>query len=567
MALDKYPIKIVAFEILERCNLFCDFCVRSAHHKLTGTLSVRQFSDRVARLKEDFPELKHIALTGGEPFIHKSIVEMARIARLAASSVSITTNGTILNKDLMKEFFRLNGVHFIISIDAAKPEIHDEIRGMDGTFDRLTEFAQYCRSNNQTFLVNMTVSEKNVGEIYDTVRYAKKLGAGDISVALVKPEGRGYRIADEQRVLVQAGIQVAAAKKQFESNSFRVRFTEPLAHIFDVRLAETGRIGGCGAAANSLHIQCDGTILICTSCKETLGNVEDYSFSLKDRVNEDARLEAIKVRDKLGGACGSCEFKLNCGGCRCRAVCSDDGFLGPDVLCPKNVPPDSDSKEIADLHQKFINRLNKISPSLAGHEVFELEVLTKNLAKVSFRPGKKDIHVGTSGLRGAFTGLFLGFTGANVFSGHLEDKEIELCRSASEALNIQSKFFNNGINTSDKGIELDFIIVSDPWDRFSDVPLGIKALSKSMKEKGAFLFDVETSKHPGGLDEYVVSSNGVKKGWFHPGRLAMFQMLEIAGFGAVEIVDFLPSRRLSLKAARAQDHKQKAGTSMLTVVN
>lgn len=330
------PTRVVAFEILERCNLSCSFCVRSAVHSAAGIVRASRFSDRAYAAARAFPELTLIAITGGEPFLHPELDQIISIASCAAPRVSITTNGTVIHTALLETLAQNEAVHIIVSLDGPSAAIHDVMRGQQGAFDRLIRFVELCCQLNLPFLVNMTVSNANKHLVYETVLLAEHIGARDVSVALVKPEGRGNSVVHAEDVLAEVGSQVLRAKRDTRS-SFGVNFTDPLAHIVEPILARRAIRRGCGAASGALHVQVGGAILICTACKESLGNIDEVGDSLAERVSRDARLCAIAGRATLGGACGACDFREVCGGCRCRAAATDDGILGPDPLCPKNI--------------------------------------------------------------------------------------------------------------------------------------------------------------------------------------------------------------------------------------
>ncbi len=329
-------IRGVAFEIIEACNLYCEFCVRNASHGLKGALAVDEFEKRLERATADF-RLRLIALTGGEPFLHKEIVAMLTRAQDFAHAVSVTTNGTVLRHEQLDAIAHLPRVHFIASLDGP-PSVHDMVRGRNGAFAKLRRFVAEVRRREIPVLINMTVNERNYRHVYRTIEIAASWGASDISIALVKPEGRGRQIENGGPVLSETGRQYLLAKKRLDSADFEVRFIEPLGHIFDPALRSRG--GGCGAGSEMVHVQVDGRVLLCTSCKESIGNISDEEFSLKTAIQSDSRANAVNTRTGLGGACHTCEFLAACGGCRCRAGVTEFGFLGPDPLCPKTVRPD-----------------------------------------------------------------------------------------------------------------------------------------------------------------------------------------------------------------------------------
>lgn len=93
-------LQIVAVEILEQCNLYCSFCVRNASKDLKGLLSIGSFNEILDKLK-CFDEKPQIALTGGEPLMHKNFLELIQLISQRGFLFSITTNGTIHRLDIL----------------------------------------------------------------------------------------------------------------------------------------------------------------------------------------------------------------------------------------------------------------------------------------------------------------------------------------------------------------------------------------------------------------------------------------------------------------------------------
>lgn len=111
-------LNIVALEILEGCNLFCDFCVRNAMHSLTNKIKIENL-EKLIMMLDEFPEKPEIAITGGEPFLQQNLYEILNKVIEYGFRFSITTNATIINKDVISllkstKLFK----HFIISIDS-----------------------------------------------------------------------------------------------------------------------------------------------------------------------------------------------------------------------------------------------------------------------------------------------------------------------------------------------------------------------------------------------------------------------------------------------------------------
>ena len=324
-------VELCAFEVIDKCNLFCNFCIRNATKNLKGVINSSTLKKRLDIISRQ-GELSHIALTGGEPFLHPSILTLAHIARAYASKVSITTNATVVKESLIKEFSKINNLHFIISLDGP-PQIHAKVRGFNNAYTQLESFIELLHKYNIPFLINMTVSDENYLYVEDTISLAHKFGSRDIGISLVKPEGRGADVSlITNKHLLHACYSILKAKKIFDSPSFKIKFFDPLAHIF----LPDHPITLCGASKNILHIQTNGLVRICTSCDQNLGNIEDSNYNIIEKINQDVYLEKINNREFNGNGCAKCEFKEACGGCRCRSKNINGDFLGIDPLCSKS---------------------------------------------------------------------------------------------------------------------------------------------------------------------------------------------------------------------------------------
>ncbi|MFB4166151.1 radical SAM protein [Alteribacillus sp. JSM 102045] len=331
-------LNIVALEILEGCNLFCDFCVRNALNNLTNKVSTENFEKFLNMLKE-FPEKPDIALTGGEPFLQKGLQDIIKKADEHGFGFSITTNATIKNKEVINfckesDYFK----HFIISIDSCKPDVHDSIRGPKA-FARSMNFIDYIKDEGVPFGINMTVSDTNCYDVDETIKFAHDIGAKDISVATVKPNGRGEATFNLDKLnFVSKQI---LDNKGLISDNFKLWATEVTFFLYDMETyredIDNGSTGSCSFASSTLHVRANGDILGCTACEDIiLGNVFDNEDSnyLKDIWENSNILNDVRSKEKLNGICQTCDFKDFCGGCRCRAHGVNGDLFGDDPYCP-----------------------------------------------------------------------------------------------------------------------------------------------------------------------------------------------------------------------------------------
>ncbi|MCK5628345.1 SPASM domain-containing protein, partial [Candidatus Bathyarchaeota archaeon] len=62
-----------------------------------------------------------------------------------------------------------------------------------------------------------------------------------------------------------------------------------------------------------------------------VGNLRKKQF--KDIWQNSEDFKILRVRANLKGACGECDFRLVCGGCRARAFAYHGDYLASDVGC------------------------------------------------------------------------------------------------------------------------------------------------------------------------------------------------------------------------------------------
>jgi radical SAM protein with 4Fe4S-binding SPASM domain len=530
-------IRAIAFEVIEKCNLFCSFCVRSADRKLRGAVPPDRFARRIKTVVEEFPELYHIAITGGEPFLHPKLLQLVSIAHQTGKRVSITTNGTIRGEQALRIFKTLKRIHLIISIDGSTADIHDTVRGQQGAFDRTVDFAHQCHRVGLPFLVNMTVGPSNYEHVYSLIELANSLGALDVSVSLIKPHGRGSELRNGSEILVETARQVMMAKRDF--GSLAIHFTEPLAHIFDPLLAGSGMRKGCGAGSGTLHVQCDGTVLICTACAASYGNLDAFESGFAAQVHLNSNRRHINRREGLGGECGNCEYTDVCGGCRCRAQVTSS-LLGEDPLCPKN----SATVSPHDLH-KFFYAVGERLGCRGSLEPWSIdaEINDPTSLLTTERALRRWLEIGVlpmelSGRRIALIGprmdrsaLMLAAGGAtvNVFGGdsttYEELKAFAISTDLSVATHLGS-FAEQPI-----GVAYDFVYFRNAL-HIGNVAPALASAHRHLYPNGTLLIDLlpDGSSHP------------------VPSRLSILDGLRSAGFGRPRVADFDRSLRFQVSA-------------------
>jgi MoaA/NifB/PqqE/SkfB family radical SAM enzyme len=116
------------------------------------------------------------AFSGGEPFLRSDLGEVARFVKEEARmSILLFNTGWYLKKRMDEVLPYIDAM--IVSLDSAKPERHDAIRGLPGLFDRAIEGVRLVKQKypGVSLQFNCCVQKGIAGEIDDLLELATDL--------------------------------------------------------------------------------------------------------------------------------------------------------------------------------------------------------------------------------------------------------------------------------------------------------------------------------------------------------------------------------------------------------
>lgn len=216
----------------------------------------------------------------------------------------------------------------------------------------------------------MTLYNKNVDEIQETIELAEKIGVNRFYLNRLIPAGRGREIMDldvtrdqkikalqtiykkfHHSVISGKGIQCYSRGMTYYG---RLGFELSDGKVFTVSEALSGHskmwrekfgdgiskivnnfasgFGGCSAGITYAGLTVDGDLLPCVPASIKLGNLLEED--LENIWVNNRLLNYIRRRDKLKGNCSRCKYNLICGGCRYTAFIVNGDWLAQDPSCP-----------------------------------------------------------------------------------------------------------------------------------------------------------------------------------------------------------------------------------------
>ena len=136
-------------------------------------------------------------------------------AGLGFKSVSVATNGTLINRDIAKQLKRAN-MDVFVSIDGDVAEIHDSMRGIKGAFDQAIHGIKLFQEEGIDPLVLTTATKLNIERIPQIIQLMEELGVKKHSVQCLLPMGFGKKNVEKLRL---KSSQIKSLVKYLESEN------------------------------------------------------------------------------------------------------------------------------------------------------------------------------------------------------------------------------------------------------------------------------------------------------------------------------------------------------------
>ena len=330
------PYRKALLQITERCNLRCAHCFVSAGDY--GDMMPIEVIDNVVMPKLKECRVASATLTGGEPFLHPDIVEIARLFRNANIGVGICTNGTSIRQDQMEMLSQIGNVHLNVSLDGFRPESHGKFRGDRASFAKTIETIRIL--GRYRLLQGLLVTPNNLAEISEYAELCEFAIQNHANYMLMNPlssMGRG----------VKAQKRLGAADKMMRQIK---EITSPFsAHIQIVYIRfpndEKLPLLPC-EAGNIIYVFVRGECAICpylvfaARTAQSLYKPEEFIVGniLRD-VDIINKLDRYKFRERYGSGgnltCRNCSLNFKCGkGCPAAIIASGQEIKGLDPMCP-----------------------------------------------------------------------------------------------------------------------------------------------------------------------------------------------------------------------------------------
>jgi MoaA/NifB/PqqE/SkfB family radical SAM enzyme len=185
--------RLIQIQSTSRCNLRCLHCYAEGSADKSDELSLKQLR---GFLSESFDMgYRYIGVSGGEPLLWRDLLDFLEFSNKVGFSTAVTTNGTLLNRDLARKLQGLAGI-VAVSVDGP-PEEHAKIRRSTTAFTLMKHGLSVLRDANVPFTLSFTLTKYNADKLSWIYDFADKEGALGFSVhPLCAYGGAGKNLSD-----------------------------------------------------------------------------------------------------------------------------------------------------------------------------------------------------------------------------------------------------------------------------------------------------------------------------------------------------------------------------------
>lgn len=286
-------MKSLALELTDNCNEKCLHCYHPEHKK-KGFLKNLALLDEM--LKE-FGELGFIGITitGGEPLLHPEFKEICELAQKNRYLISIKTNGTLVNDDLV-EFFKELKPHIVeFSLYSADRKEHDYITQIPGSFEKTMSGIKMLKENG--------VKVSAMTPVLKGIKYWKEL------FELMKEIDIPWGCSQNIHSSFDERLEVEQFKGTLESYLDFLKFVnehedQKIENIDNLCFKE------CGGGISSVCVAPDYSIRACISYPDSAGI---YTSGNAEKLLKRARTQLEERFAKL--ECHNCDLVKYCNPC------------------------------------------------------------------------------------------------------------------------------------------------------------------------------------------------------------------------------------------------------------
>lgn len=178
------------------CNNRCVFCAQGDKRSGCPRIPLAELASRLVAVRG---ETRGLVLTGGEPMLHKQLLDLVVIARrLGFKPIQLQTNGRMLAyPDAVRRLLEAGITEFSPSLHGSTVAVHDALTRAPGSFAQSVEGIRNVIAAGATIVTNSVMARANLDDVPALVALLASLGVRQAQLAFVHPVGTAFDLFDE----------------------------------------------------------------------------------------------------------------------------------------------------------------------------------------------------------------------------------------------------------------------------------------------------------------------------------------------------------------------------------
>ncbi len=305
-----------------RCQNDCVHCYAGCPRE-TGELKTAEWKTVIDRLHETGVFI--ITFTGGEPTLREDLPQLLLYAQNKGIVTGLISNGRRLADKSYVETLEKAGLDFVqITLESRDPKIHDRITGKDGSWKETVEGIRNAVCSQIYTTTNTTLNQQNAAGFLETLDFVKELGVKTFGCNSLIYSGKAKNIEDKFALSTET-LNDLLPEIRDKANRLRMKFLwytpTQYCNLDPVKLGLG--VKSCTAANFNMCIGPDGTVYLCQSYFEGLGNILENDWS--EIWNHPLALK-IRKRQYVEAKCRDCPQLYVCGG-GCPLELQSKGYM------------------------------------------------------------------------------------------------------------------------------------------------------------------------------------------------------------------------------------------------
>lgn len=187
-------MRSIVWDITSKCNLRCKHCYNAEkyfNHEVED-LNLSEIKKMFIKLKKE--NYTKVNILGGEPLFSDHFIAVIELLTEMDFDIMVTSNGILLNSDLIEIILLSNISTFLVSIDGSDSFSNDLVRG-NGSFVKATNNLKELISKNEyrdgkmNIGIAFTITKSSINNITGMVDLCKKLNVSNLFVTPLMEAG------------------------------------------------------------------------------------------------------------------------------------------------------------------------------------------------------------------------------------------------------------------------------------------------------------------------------------------------------------------------------------------